>query len=50
MRDNITTDIRKTRLEGVGWIHLAQSSSREYGNEPFDSIKSGQFLTISAYY
>jgi len=47
--DNIITNPREIRWEGVDWIHLAQDRdqqryTREHGNEPSGSINGWEIL------
>jgi hypothetical protein len=44
---NINMDLRKVGWRGMGWIDDSGgqvSGSYEYGNEPSDHIKCGEFL------
>jgi hypothetical protein len=45
--DNIRMDVREIGSEGVNWTHLDQERASEHSNEPSDSIKCGEFLTIN---
>jgi hypothetical protein len=44
---NITMDFKDIRCEGVDWIHANHNIGHcEQGNEPFGSVKRGEFLVI----
>jgi len=50
---NIRMDHTEIRWEDVDWIHLAQDIVQwrhycEHGNEPWGSMKNGNFLTSLA--